>query len=136
MHELKKFDEVHEEAGGELVKYLKKHKNTNKNLDARIYCPKDIDVVMMRRFYSPKNSIEIDECPQCGGIWLDTGELEKIRTLFPNQSNLDACKKEFVDKVMDSDQSKKLEKDSLALIEKMENITNFLCSIVPFSKKQ
>lgn len=27
---------------------------------------------------SQRNSIEIDYCPQCRGIWLDRGELDKI----------------------------------------------------------
>ncbi|MCX6159902.1 MAG: zf-TFIIB domain-containing protein [Ignavibacteriae bacterium] len=27
---------------------------------------------------SDKNGVEIDYCPECRGIWLDRGELEKI----------------------------------------------------------
>lgn len=38
-------------------------------------CPvcKDIDLVM-----SERSGIEIDYCPQCRGVWLDRGELDKI----------------------------------------------------------
>jgi Zn-finger nucleic acid-binding protein len=38
-------------------------------------CPvcKDIALVMNER-----QSIEIDYCPQCRGVWLDRGELDKI----------------------------------------------------------
>lgn len=38
-------------------------------------CPvcKDKDLVM-----SERNGIEIDYCPQCRGVWLDRGELDKI----------------------------------------------------------
>lgn len=38
-------------------------------------CPicKDIALVMTER-----QSIEIDYCPQCRGVWLDRGELDKI----------------------------------------------------------
>jgi Zn-finger nucleic acid-binding protein len=37
-------------------------------------CPVcNIDLLM-----SEKQGIEIDYCPQCRGIWLDRGELEKI----------------------------------------------------------
>ena len=37
-------------------------------------CPNcNIDLVMTDR-----NGIEIDYCPQCRGIWLDRGELDKI----------------------------------------------------------
>ena len=38
-------------------------------------CPacKTVDLVM-----SDRNGIEIDYCPQCRGVWLDRGELDKI----------------------------------------------------------
>jgi Zn-finger nucleic acid-binding protein len=38
-------------------------------------CPtcKNIQLVMMER-----QGIEIDYCPQCRGVWLDRGELDKI----------------------------------------------------------
>lgn len=38
-------------------------------------CPvcKDVNLVMTER-----QNIEIDYCPQCRGIWLDRGELDKI----------------------------------------------------------
>ncbi len=38
-------------------------------------CPvcKDVTLVM-----SEKQGIEIDYCPECRGIWLDRGELDKI----------------------------------------------------------
>lgn len=38
-------------------------------------CPvcKDVQLVM-----SERQGIEIDYCPQCRGIWLDRGELDKI----------------------------------------------------------
>ena len=29
--------------------------------------------------FSAKRRVEVDECPGCGGCWLDAGELEKIR---------------------------------------------------------
>ena len=37
-------------------------------------CPVDgVDLVM-----SERQGIEIDYCPQCRGVWLDRGELDKI----------------------------------------------------------
>ena len=27
---------------------------------------------------APKQKVEIDCCPQCGGVWLDRGELEQL----------------------------------------------------------
>ena len=42
-------------------------------------CPKCEGVKLKRRYYSAKRRFEIDECPGCGGYWLDAGELEMIR---------------------------------------------------------
>lgn len=37
-------------------------------------CPIDETTLVM----SERNGIEIDYCPQCRGVWLDRGELDKI----------------------------------------------------------
>ncbi|KRC59575.1 MULTISPECIES: zf-TFIIB domain-containing protein [unclassified Nocardioides] len=37
-------------------------------------CPIDETTLVM----SDRNGIEIDYCPQCRGVWLDRGELDKI----------------------------------------------------------
>lgn len=43
-------------------------------VDPVMKCPVDsIDLVM-----SDRNGVEIDYCPQCRGVWLDRGELDKI----------------------------------------------------------
>jgi Zn-finger nucleic acid-binding protein len=36
-------------------------------------------VKLKRHFFSAKKHVEVDHCPNCGGYWLDAGELEKIR---------------------------------------------------------
>ena len=51
------------------------------------HCPKCPDVVMSRHFWSVKRQVEVDECPQCGGFWLDAGELEAIRGLFDTEQD-------------------------------------------------
>jgi Zn-finger nucleic acid-binding protein len=37
-------------------------------------CPTDQTTLVM----SERSGIEIDYCPQCRGVWLDRGELDKI----------------------------------------------------------
>lgn len=37
-------------------------------------CPVDGTTLVM----SDRNGVEIDYCPQCRGVWLDRGELDKI----------------------------------------------------------
>ena len=40
---------------------------------------------LMRHFFSAKRRVEVDECPSCGGIWLDPGELGEIRSEFSSE---------------------------------------------------
>jgi Zn-finger nucleic acid-binding protein len=37
-------------------------------------CPTDSSTLIM----SERSGVEIDYCPQCRGVWLDRGELDKI----------------------------------------------------------
>jgi hypothetical protein len=37
-------------------------------------CPIDGSVLLV----TERNGVEIDYCPQCRGVWLDRGELEKL----------------------------------------------------------
>ncbi len=49
-------------------------------------CPNCGETLLMTH----RNNVEIDYCPQCRGIWLDRGELDKILELaekqYPGQS--------------------------------------------------
>jgi Zn-finger nucleic acid-binding protein len=44
------------------------------NADGPMACPVDGSTLVM----SERSGIEIDYCPQCRGVWLDRGELDKI----------------------------------------------------------
>jgi len=46
-------------------------------------CPRCKDLFLMRHYFSRKKKVEIDDCPGCGGIWLDAGELALIRDELP-----------------------------------------------------
>lgn len=54
-------------------------------------CPvcKDKDLLM-----SERSGIEIDYCPECRGVWLDRGELDKI--IERSQSNIQEPQREPV----------------------------------------
>lgn len=39
-----------------------------------MHCPVDNSVLQM----TDRQGVEIDFCPQCRGVWLDRGELDKI----------------------------------------------------------
>jgi uncharacterized protein len=42
-------------------------------------CPRCPDVKLHRHFFSARRRVQVDECPSCGGYWLDAGELAIIR---------------------------------------------------------
>jgi Zn-finger nucleic acid-binding protein len=64
----------------------------------------------MRHFSSASRAVAIDECPTCAGIWLDSGELERIRSEHPSaEDRRRAVVKAFEERAID---------DRIALIEK------------------
>ena len=79
--EIDKFDEPHEPAGA-LLDGIARNKSVTVNESQKRKCPRCEDIVMMRHYFSIKQQVEVDECSSCAGIWLDYGELEKIRNLF------------------------------------------------------
>lgn len=42
-------------------------------------CPKCDAVTLEKKLYSLGSGVIMDCCPKCQGVWLDRGELEKIR---------------------------------------------------------
>lgn len=55
--------------------------------DATISCPKDGDTMSRITL----GEVSIDRCPSCGGVWLDKGELEAIRSAaIDHKETLDA----------------------------------------------
>ena len=85
-----KFSSPELKHGQVLLKYLSEYSESEYDVSLRINCPKCKKVVMMRRFFSPLKVVEIDECPSCAGIWLDSGELAKIHEnhLTPKERKL------------------------------------------------
>ena len=79
--ELSKVDEAHELLGAFLLDELVPRDRLLVATSSRLQCPRDTDVVMMRRNFSPKQPIILDECPACGGVGLDADELSAIRAL-------------------------------------------------------
>jgi len=47
--------------------------------DEIIKCPLcEEGVPMVKRYFSKLKDIKVDKCPECKGLWLDTGELRAI----------------------------------------------------------
>jgi Zn-finger nucleic acid-binding protein len=83
-YELMRVDESDESAGEGLLE-IARDPGLEVDLSKRLNCPKCHDVVMMRHFFSAKRQVVVDECPNCGGHWLDPGELRTIRTEYASE---------------------------------------------------
>src|ERR1043166_9308779 len=72
--------EAAQEATADLEIDVPRDLNRTGDYGKRRSCPKCHDVVLMRHYFSKLRQVVVDECPNCGGFWLDAGELEKIRS--------------------------------------------------------
>ena len=78
-NELARFDRRDVAFGDALVAHLRQFPTALLDHTVRLRCPHHPGVVMLRRPYSSRVAVEIDHCPECGGIWLDADELASIR---------------------------------------------------------
>ena len=135
--ELKKFDEPHESAGEEL---LDVECDTGLVLDRtkKFNCPKCNDIVMMRHFFSVKKEVQVDECPGCGGFWLDAGELRKIRSLFNTEEERHRAADEYFTEVFGDELNAMQAEDEakLAKSQKIANMFRFICPTYYIPGKQ
>jgi len=42
-------------------------------------CPRCGGIKLHRHFFSARRGVEVDQCPNCAGYWLDAGELAQVR---------------------------------------------------------
>jgi hypothetical protein len=75
--ELQQADEQTEEVGERLLE-ISRDKRIRVDPTRKRDCPRDGNK-LRRHFFSAKRRVEVDECPNCGGYWLDAGELALIR---------------------------------------------------------
>jgi Zn-finger nucleic acid-binding protein len=76
--ELQRVDDQ-EEAAGEAMLHIRKDPKVQVDPSRKRSCPKCEGIKLKKHFFSAKRRIEVDECPNCGGYWLDAGELAQIR---------------------------------------------------------
>ena len=80
-NELARFDHPEAAFGDALVAHLQQFPAALLDHSVRLRCPHHLDTMLSRRPYSSSVRVEMDQCPQCGGIWLDADELAHIRRL-------------------------------------------------------
>ena len=126
--ELKKFDEPHESAGERLLE-IERDEGITVDRAKRFKCPKCEDVVMMRHFFSVKKQVEVDECPSCGGFWLDAGELDKMRSLFKTEEERHKAAEEQFAEIFGLQLAETQAQDEAKLnkVRRISNMFRFVC---------
>jgi uncharacterized protein len=99
--ELHQVDEWHERLGDSL---LAMEVNPGAAIvPDRRHCPRCPDVVMMQHKFRPDKPVIVDECPNCGGVWLDGGELAEIRRPAPTREDRKKAANRFLERLFIED---------------------------------
>lgn len=127
-YELRKVDEPHE-AEGEALLDVREAAAVRVDHLAERTCPRCPDLELRRHFFSVERQVEVDECPGCGGIWLDVGELATIRAQFGSEEERRAAAAAYFDEVF-GDRLAAARADSeedTARARRIANLFRFLC---------
>ena len=76
--ELQRVDEEQEVAGERLLD-IQRDERIRVDPTRKRECPRCEGIKLKRHFFSAKRRVEVDQCPNCGGYWLDAGELALVR---------------------------------------------------------
>ncbi|MDP4116493.1 MAG: zf-TFIIB domain-containing protein [Bacteroidota bacterium] len=95
--EFKRFDNSSQPINQDILD-LRKKENISVNAEENRICPKCENMPMLTHFESPERKVKVNECPMCGGIWLDAGELAAIRGEFKTEEERNKAVEEFINK--------------------------------------
>jgi len=126
--ELQKVDEPHESAG-EVLLDIERDERITVDHSKRRHCPKCATVIMMRHFYSVKMQVEVDECPACGGFWLDVGELAMVRKEFRTEEERRKAAEEYFSEIFDKELAEMRAKsaEQAERVRKIARMFRFIC---------
>jgi hypothetical protein len=125
--ELRKFDEPYEPAGDVLT--LKRAAGVTIDPNKVRMCPTCVSIRLTRHFFSIKRQVAIEECPQCGGYWLDAGELLAIRSEFSTEKDRIRAAEEYFEDVFGPEFRAQAQKDqaSLERARRVAHMFRFIC---------
>ena len=128
--ELAKVDEGSQSAGESLL-HIERNPSiqADRNQRPRLRCPR-CNIIMMRHFFSVKKQVLVDECPECGGTWLDAGELATIRSEFSTEEDRRKATEAYFDEVVGK-QLTALHAGDVSNDERAHNIANMFRFICP-----
>jgi Zn-finger nucleic acid-binding protein len=75
--EMERVEREHHGAGDSLVN-VRRDPALRVDFSLKRACPRCPDLKLKRHFFSARKEVEVDQCPNCAGYWLDADELEKI----------------------------------------------------------
>ena len=128
--ELKKMDEPHEFTDENLIDILAIKSLVDYDQTQKRKCPKCMDTIMMKHFFSVKKEVEVDHCPKCAGYWLDEGELFKIRNQFESESDRNQAAEQYFTELFDGELTK-MQKESEEKAQQAQKIAKMFRLICP-----
>jgi len=93
--ELQRVDEEDEKAGEPLL-HITRDERIVVDPSRKRDCPRCAGIRLHRHFFSAKRRVEVDQCPNCGGYWLDAGELAEIRAEKAEEAQVNELRKSSV----------------------------------------
>jgi len=98
--ELRRIDEK----GAHAIRSVHRDFSLLVDFDSKRRCPKCDTQMLFRRYFSRLKRTQIDECPNCAGIWLDAGEFDAIQRELvesPDTATLNASLNHAVSMIRD-----------------------------------
>jgi len=92
--ELQQVDE--QEEAGEPLLHIQRDERIKVDPTRKRECPRCPNMKLHRHYFSAKRRVEVDQCPNCGGYWLDAGELEQIRAERSETAKTQAAQKSAI----------------------------------------
>ena len=100
--EIDKFDEPHEFASHEILTIAKRCESVKVDGERLKTCPKCPNETLVRQFIDHRNEVEMDQCWSCGGIWLDVGEVNRIRDQYATIEERSAAANSYISQAVDT----------------------------------
>lgn len=117
--ELDKFDEESEFEGGLLLD-VEQNPSTKVDQTALRRCPRCPAETLVRQFYDVENKIQINQCWECTGIFLDPGELKAIRSSYKTAKDRQAAAEQYAARIIDEQETEMNEETKEEIAEENE----------------
>ncbi len=93
-NQLKKLKNRNAGAGAELLR-VERAEGVHVFRNVQHPCPHCIHNLLYRHYFSRKFRYEIDQCPKCGGYWLDVGALAGLSSRSPTSAEQQTAQEYF-----------------------------------------